>query len=465
MGVSRLVDCGVVTESPLIAALGCAVRIDAAHLPDDEACEVARVWADAASQPTDPLPAWHRTVAVERRGSLADTLSAFSQKVTLEVIEARRGELWMLHAAAVADDWGRVVAVVGPSGRGKTTASRALSTAYGYVSDETVGIAPDGTVAPYRKPLSVIEQVGATKAQRSPSELGLGTLPTVPLRLSAIVVLDRRPDGPDAAVVEECDLGEVLSELVEQTSYLPDLDAPLRTIAAHAAATGGIRRVVYREAATLTAALAPLFTGPQAAPLPDPLGAAVRVDPEATGAFRGAFLDAIALDDPDRIAVLQPELPEGGTLRVIAGIAPVLWRAADGAGSARLVQAARDAHGDPDGGDADAVVAAAVDDLAAAGVLAAEPSWRIRADAAWTGEGNRFVALQLENLTNPTPVALEGSAAIIWRILSEGRGLTRTALTAAVAERAGVTPDEVRTDVEAFLLSLREAALIECVAP
>ena len=70
----------------------------------------------------------------------------------------------------------------------------------------------------------------------------------------------RRADGPDIAVVEECDLGDALPELIAQTSYVADLTDPLRTIASHVEATGGIRRVIYREARTLRDALAPLFS-------------------------------------------------------------------------------------------------------------------------------------------------------------------------------------------------------------
>ena len=53
-------------------------------------------------------------------------LSGLSQQVTLAAIEAARGRAWMLHAAGIATPDGQVVVLVGPSGRGKTTASRAL---------------------------------------------------------------------------------------------------------------------------------------------------------------------------------------------------------------------------------------------------------------------------------------------------------------------------------------------------
>jgi hypothetical protein len=193
----------------LINALGCAVGVDDADLPAEHSAEIRRAWTGAASQLGDPLPVAHLTVT-PARGPVAESLSSLSQSVTLAAIEARRGQLWMMHAAGVADEEGRVIALIGPSGQGKTTAARTLATAYGYVSDETVGIEADGTVVPYRKPLSVIVDSKWVKKQCPPEELGLLALPEARLRLAAIVLLDRRPDGPDAAVVEDCDLGDAL---------------------------------------------------------------------------------------------------------------------------------------------------------------------------------------------------------------------------------------------------------------
>lgn len=449
---------------PLVSALGCAVHIDTSTLGEREACEILKVWAGAAQVPTDPAPASHRTIEVHPVGDLALQLFALSSQLTLEAIEARRGELWMLHAAAVADDQGRVVAVIGPSGRGKTTAATALGRVYGYVSDETVGVDAEGVVHPYRKPLSVIEEGLPVKSQRPPNDLGLRELPVGPLRLAALVLLDRRADAPEIPVVTTCDFGEALPELIAQTSYVADLPDPLRTIAAHTNAVGGIRRVVYREAETLPVALAPLFVDPAPACVPEPILAATNVEPDTSGTFRGVFLDAVDVA-PDRIALLQPDLPHGSTLRVIAGIAPAIWRAASGVSLGRLVEVARETYGDPKDVDAASVVASAIGELRSQGVLANEPSWRLREDIAWTGEPGRYVALQLSDLSDPTPVALEGSAAMIWEVLSESRGMTAVALTEEVARRAGVERAVVSDDVNAFLSSLRSSRLVECVAP
>lgn len=213
----------------------------------------------------------------------------------------------MMHAAGVVDEAGRVVALVGPSGRGKTTAARTLAARYGYVSDETIGIDAQGNVLPYRKPLSIIED-GLWKTQRPPSELGLRPLPDARLKVAAV---------------------------------------------------GGVRRVSYREAATLRTALEPLFRDP-AVPQPP-----IAVDPsrrhgDESGICRGPYLDALPLDAPDRLALIQPE-PDGTTMfRLIDGIGPALWRAATGVPFEELVGAAEAAHGRPDRVDIVTAVRSAV---------------------------------------------------------------------------------------------------------
>lgn len=437
-------------EDPIVSALGCVVRIDVSRLSESDAAEVRRVWADAAVPDGSPLPEDHLTVVAGGGVPLDVELSRLSQLVTLAVIEARRGQLWMLHAAGLADDEGRVVVLVGPSGKGKTTASRKLAAEWGYLSDETVGIASDGGVVAYRKPLSVIEKKSHVKAQRSPGELGLGALPEAPLRLAALVLLDRRPEAASVPVVEECDLGDVLEELIAQTSYIADLPNPLRTIAAHAAAVGGVHRVIYREAESLPAALAPLFRDPEAVEVTEAT-AGPRPAADLPGSYRGAYLDALPLTDPDRLALLQPSLPAGATFRLITGIGPELWRASDGVAADRLAAAAVAAYGEPEGLDLAAAVASAAAELVGEGVLATEPTWRARADVA-RGSG-------------PTPMALEGSAAVVWEVLAASRGITFTHLVEAVAERVGRSSEQLAAEVRAFLATLEAAELVERIAP
>lgn len=349
----------------MISALGGMIRIDTSALEQSDRDALHRAWADAAADPTAPADAVIEVVAGMETDRM---LSSISRRVTRAAIAAHRGALWMLHAGAVADDRGRVVVVIGPSGRGKTTATRTLARQYAYVTDETVAVDDRGVVHPYRKPLSIIEAANRVKAERAPRELGLGELPAVPLRLAALVLLDRRADGPDVAFVDTCNLGDVLHELVEQSSHLAAMPHPLRTIAALAESTGGIQRVVYREAETLAAAFAPLFRDPTEVEIPVADAALSNISESTGGWYRMEYLDALELSDPTRIAVVQ-ENDASGQLRIIDGIGPALWRAAAGHSLAELVSAVVAEHGAPAADDPALMVEAAIAELADQGLL------------------------------------------------------------------------------------------------
>ncbi|MFC8682652.1 PqqD family peptide modification chaperone [Microbacterium ureisolvens] len=464
-----------------ITALGAKVGI----VYDDELggssrAAVEEAWHDARVDAAD-AGAVDIDVVVGPGGGIRHLLASLSQRVTLAAIEAQRGRMWMLHAAGLALPDGRVVALVGPSGRGKTTAARVLGEVFGYVSDETVAIDSHGRVHPYRKPLSLVEPGEPEKGQRSPSSLGLKELPDAALLLAAIVLLDRR-DDVEGAVVSDVDLGDALEELVAQSSYLVDLPTPLRTIAAHVASVGGIRRVTYTDAATLMTLLPRLAAVP---PITAPAVAAASsasarssgaVAPARSSASSGPGaerrydrvqpLDELGLDDPDRIAILHVGADGTGTARVLAGIAPALWRAADGAALDGLVEAAIAAYGAPERTDGHVIVAAAVDQLLAVGVLSESQAgavcpralWRVADGVAWTAEPTRVVVLAFDH-PRAAPMALEGSAALVWNALTAGSGTTDVVVD-RVAEAAGADGEAIRGDVESFLGTLLEHCLV-----
>ena len=238
---------------------------------------VAGAWRDCASgsavehpdaEVVDVLLDDDETVVAEARlrGATASTsldqlLHDLSPVVTERAITRNAGRLLMLHAAGVADRAsGACVALVAPSGTGKTTATQTLARELGYASDETVGIRDDLSVVAHPKPLSILTRAdSALKVQTPASELGLHPAPSG-LHLAGVLVLRRDPDGPD---VEVSPVRTVLAlaELAPQTSYLSRLPLPLHRLAATLTATGGLRVVSYREADSLLPVVRGLLDG------------------------------------------------------------------------------------------------------------------------------------------------------------------------------------------------------------
>jgi len=362
-----------------VAALGTRIDLDLTALDPDARAAVAAAWTDATipagtdDAGTDADAGTHDEPIVVPSAPLRILLPALSQRVTRAAIGRAAGRLWMLHAAGLSLADGQVVAFVAPSGTGKTTATRSCAAVAGYVTDETVGIAPDGTILPYRKPLSLIETPGRPKQERAPSSLGFAAPGAQPLRLGAIVLLERSADAAETPEVEEVELGDALEGLVTQTSYLERLSDPLQRVAGHVAAVGGVRRLRYRDSSAIPGILSRLPAAPIPAPLPEVVTPARDVGsaadhpavPTSSRRYRRAeFADAIVLPDPERIAVLRER-----RVTMLAGIGPAIWRAADGRGLADLTAAVAAAHGVPPAPDP---VAPAVAALLAAGVLIVE---------------------------------------------------------------------------------------------
>lgn len=335
-----------------VSALGAVVRI---VLPSDASPElVARVtdpWRGALVESVSA----DREVVLDATDNIEGMLEQLSVRVTLEALDHRRGDLIMFHAAGVALDDGRVLAFVGPSGRGKTTLSRELGKHFGYVSDETIGVDADLNVFPYRKPLSVVQDSGPKK-QVGPVDAGLRDLPDAPLRLAALVLLDRDGQAP-APELASVDLLDALEATVPQLSYLGDVESALCRLALLVERVGGIQRLRYSDASDVP----PIVPG--------------LVRARSTGRWRPALgsvgrgeltIDADdAIASGGRIAVLS-----GGVVRVLSGIAPVIWQAVhDGRAFDGVVDSVTAAFGVPPRGEASALVANAVGELVSAGLL------------------------------------------------------------------------------------------------
>jgi hypothetical protein len=191
--------------------------------------------------------------------SVEEVLHLLSQHVTMAAIEARAGEMWMLHAACLVAPSGAAVALVGPSGTGKTTASRVLARGLGYATDETTAVSRSGRIEPYPKPLSVIVASSLWKQQISPTALGL--LPAVPsVRLGAVVLL-RRSEEYAEPVVRPVRTLEALVRLAEQSSYLARMEGPLSFMADVVDGVGGAVEISYAEASSLLPVISGLLEG------------------------------------------------------------------------------------------------------------------------------------------------------------------------------------------------------------
>ncbi|MGW9183384.1 hypothetical protein [Agromyces sp. NPDC055661] len=379
-----------------VRALASTVRVELDDsLSSDEQQAIAAQWSDLI---VDDGDAPHRTISAGVSGMLAEdgapTVVAPSADILADLIATEithqgitelRGQALMLHAAAASLDDGRVVGFVGPSGRGKTTASRALGTVFGYVTDETLAVRPDGAVVPYPKPLSLGERPGHKRTEGA-TALGLKPAAEAPLRLAAIVLLDRQADVAEPILVH-VPLTEVLAELVPQTSFLPELENPLRTLAELVISTGGVRRAVYAEADTLPGLVEQILANPSddgdprltevATPerdcdcfkhlLPEqyPDAEQPRGDGPAGTFRRATHRDALMVDD--QLLVLVP-----GTVTVLDGIGPIVWLAANDSTEAEITAAAvRQLPEPPEGVDPSMVVSAAIRDLVEAGLLVA----------------------------------------------------------------------------------------------
>lgn len=343
------------TDSLDVDVLGLRARIELpAELDDAQRKRIRTSWSGASSDGDGDADV---VVLLQAELEFEQAMERLTVDVTLAALDALRGKALLFHAAGVADPDGRVAAFVGPSGRGKTTLSRALGRHHAYVSDETVAVRPDLSVSAYRKPLSVVRD-GAPKDQISPADAGLQPLPEVPLRLQALLLMDRDASlaGPEIVPLP---LAEALPELVPQMSYLRDQEHPLQTIAALGDALGGFRLLRYPEAAMVPPLLGEILDAPPAASDWSPVPDAAELGPYDCS----EVADAICVDH--HVIVMARSV-----VHVLDGIAPAIWLAArSGADLDRVVEAVEHEYGAPPEGSARALVTEALDELLASGVL------------------------------------------------------------------------------------------------
>lgn len=355
-----------------LRAMGVVVEVE---VPDEPTrARLAEQWSRAVvARPADG-PDTGAVAYPARPGDEESTDYAFTTQVTVAALNATTGRRLNLHAGGLADDSGRVLALVAPSGTGKTTATRVLAERLGYVSDETVSVDPRGVVRPHPKPLSVVVDPARQfhKVQVSPDLLGL--LPTPETgRLRRLVVLRRGGPGPSGLSVLDPVTG--LLELVQQSSSLSQLPRPLTTVLELAAACGGVRLLQYDEIADHADELVALLSV-EPAPEETVLDRVVQLDvvgtdllsevsgpSEAGGELLGrmSYVDAVLVGP--RVVVLS-----GARAWLLADITATVWLHLDKPRTMdELVAEAERHHGEHP--DAAEIVAEAVATLHEEGLL------------------------------------------------------------------------------------------------
>ncbi|CAN7466516.1 hypothetical protein LJR027_002964 [Terrabacter sp. LjRoot27] len=233
-----------------VEALGATIAIE---VPDHRLRPaVEHAWSACRTTPVQGCPVAAAPELSPEAGAdhVAQALQSLTQLVTRAAILARAGELMMFHASALCDQRsGATIAMVAPGGTGKTTLVRTLGPGRGYVTDETTGVAADGSISTYCKPLSVRRpDVGQPKDEVAPSDLGLHR-PQVRPWLAGMVILRRDREAGEPVVVEEVDVLDALVLLAPETSSLASFDRPLHRLADLVQSVGGLRRVRYHDAA------------------------------------------------------------------------------------------------------------------------------------------------------------------------------------------------------------------------
>ncbi|WP_277453948.1 hypothetical protein [Janibacter sp. DB-40] len=325
-----------------MVSMGCRWVLDVSGLDAATAAGTAARWQrciDLATRATTIVDDEPETIRVTTSQQPYD----LSREVTNKGLVRLRGRVTLLHAAALADESGRAIALVAPSGGGKSTATRVLGRRLGYLSDETLVLLEDHRIAPHPKPPSLVVDPRDRwrKEEPSPDELGLGPTPGL-ARLERLLTLERDGEATEPSIEPVGLLDQLIAVLPETSStwLVPDgLDRLARAVTVG----GPAARLRYAEIDTCHDLVREHLAGPAMPPpawehLPpdDPhvLGEVPDTAPKdphlpgemrlgaATQLVRGSWSDAIAHDG--EVLVLVGSRP----LR-LAGAGAAIWLAAD----------------------------------------------------------------------------------------------------------------------------------------
>lgn len=360
-----------------IEALGVGLRIAVDGMSRSDLHRLRGQWrrvaGRAAAANTISVSLGGANPAADVSGTAFDEVGVrLRQAVNLRAIEHRRGDLLMFHAAGLADPaTGDVIALIGASGAGKTTAASSLGAVLGYVSDETVAVDAAGRVLPFPQPLAVTEGSTSRKRIAGPDALGLKEV-HVPLRLARLALLDRRP-GKTTPTITTVGLEEALAPIVEQTSYLGVLPGALQRLAALVALSGGVHVIRYQHAADLVEPVTALLRKPRVhLPLPAVADRSGRV---ADAVPEGSY-GRVRVDDWIELAG-DVVVMRGGRISRLSPLASELWRALQSPQPVSELVARAEAAFGPAPADASRSAVAKLDELVAAGLVRRHDSQEI----------------------------------------------------------------------------------------
>lgn len=273
-----------------VSALG--VSIDVAGLSAAEAAEFSAAWSRCLTAPGGQAAATVHRIP----GDFARANESLTSAITLAAIEQLAGHKMMFHACGLADPMsGATIAFIAPSGTGKTTLARTLGPGLGYVSDETIAVDAEMRIVAYPKPLSVKQvAAGLPKIQEGPDQHMLGATPAAPT-LAGIVMLSRAAEET-AASLEDVPLGAAILELTPQLSALARLDRGLVQLCRMIDACGGVKRIRYSEARSISALL-PQLAQSAVGVTPEQDWLALAIAPQSESAAHGTGLRRVPVQD------------------------------------------------------------------------------------------------------------------------------------------------------------------------